>query len=290
MIGSNVISRQTSAALTDAAAQLLNAETENIQPAELERFKRTGSADSAPLPDFAAPTWPESVPIPKTARTARVSGASGTLDLVELALRQYSSYAPAWHLVAKLAKDQQLDDAQKHRWADLILKKCGSRHPDFAMEILDPMILSVADAQAQSNLWDTVFPIVQRRPDLAANVRMHQAAIWRKNNDLAKAGICYQDVIQHFINAGPFALPALRGAEEVLVQMNRKEHVLDLYAMAAKTVTPPEQTMASDIVHQSNWYKVREAYAHKLEEAGNSQEAAKVHQEDENPSQAAKGN
>ena len=41
-------------------------------------------------------------------------------------------------------------------------------------------------------------------------------------------------------------------------------------------MTKPDLTMSSDFIKQSNWYKVREAYAAKLEEAGQSALADQV--------------
>jgi hypothetical protein len=148
---------------------------------------------------------------------------------------------------------------------------------DFALSLLEPMVETVADPNEQSGLWDAIFKFVQSRADLAADVRMRQARMWEKQNNLPRAGQCYEDVLQHYINDGPFALPALKGAESVLKQMGHEERILDLYAQAAKLVTKPSLLSGrAEFFRESNWYKVREAYAEKLDAAGQKQLAEQI--------------
>jgi hypothetical protein len=105
--------------------------------------------------------------------------------------------------------------------------------------------------------------------------------MWEKQKNLGRAGQCYEDVLKHYINAGPFALPALKGAESVLNQMDQRQRVLDLYAEAAKLVTKPDMLSGrAEFIHESNWYKVREGYADKLEEAGQKQLAEQIRGQD----------
>jgi hypothetical protein len=142
------------------------------------------------------------------------------------------------------------------------------------------MVDTVADPAEQSRIWDAAFSKFQNRPDLSAEIRMHQATLWKKSGDLNKAGICYEDVIHRFINAGPFALRAVTGAEEILKQLGQESKVLDLYAEAAKLVAKPDQPMAPEFFQQSNFFKLREAYAKKLDEAGFAEQAAAIRSQD----------
>ena len=257
LIGTNAVQRQNVAALTDAARDLAAA-----------------SSDPPPLPVDAQGRSTLKPPAPRPAT------ADGELDLVEIGLRQFAAYPRAWGVVADLARDGKLSEPQKRRWADLAQRLCGQRHPDFAMAILGPMVESVAHAKEQSALWDGVLKLVQGRPDLAAEVRFHQASLWEKQNELAQAGLCYNDVIQRDINAGPFAVKALSGAESVLKKMGHPERVLDLYAAAAKGVAKPSMSGRAEFVRQSNWYKIREAYAARLSDAGQAQLAERIRDED----------
>ncbi len=253
LIGTNAAQRQNAVALTDAAVSLEKAAGEPpAYPAELP------NGHAKPRPD----------------------GADGQLDLVEQALRQFAAYPRAWNVVADLARGGQLTEPQKRRWADLVQRMCGPRHPDFALSILGPMVATVADPSEQSGLWDAVFKLVQARPDLAAEVRFRQASLWEKQDNLPRAGQCYEDVIRHYVNAGPFAVQALRRAETVLKKMGEPAKVLDLYAGAVKLVAKPDGAGRSDFMHESNWYKIRELYAARLAAAGQGPAAEQIRAED----------
>ncbi len=259
LIGTNPVQRQNVAALTDAARLLAATEA------------------AAEAPEYPAELEAKSTTKPPAPRSTR---ADGELDLIEMGLRQFAAYPRGWTTVADLARDGKLTEPQKRKWADLAQRLCGQRHPDFALTILGPMVESVADASEQSTLWDGVYQLVKSRPDLAAEVRFRQASLWEKQKNLPRAGMCYSDVIQHDINAGPFAVRALKGAESVLKKMGQPEKVLDLYAGAAKLVARPEMNARPEFMRQSNWYKVREAYAAKLADAGQTQQADRIHAED----------
>ncbi len=169
-----------------------------------------------------------------------------------------------------------MSEAQKRKWSDLAQRLCGQKYPDFTLAVLGPMIQTESDPAVQSRLWDAVFPTFASRFDLAAQIRMTQAALWESNDDLPRAGQFYEQVIQKYINAGPFALKAVKGAQGVLEKMNQDSKVLDLYAQAVSLVDKPQQQMAPEFLHQSNWYRLREAYADVLDQAGKSEMAEAI--------------
>jgi hypothetical protein len=256
-IGASAVARQNAVAMVDAARRLAGGK----------------AADGT----FSAPP---STQTSTSHITARSTGSQSKLDLIEMGLRQCPAYSPGWELVAELAGKGELTEAQKARWSDLVQQLCGQKYPDFTLAVLEPMVDTVADPAEQSRIWDAAFSKFQNRPDLAAEIRMHQAALWKKTGDLNKAGICYEDVIHRFINAGPFALRAVTGAEEILKQLGQESKVLDLYAGAAKLVAKPDQPMAPEFFQQSNFFKLREAYAKKLDEAGFAEQAAVIRSQD----------
>ena len=60
---------------------------------------------------------------------------------------------------------------------------CGSKYPDFAWAIIEPMILTVDEVKEQDRLWTAAFGIFQGRSDLAASVRMAQARMWEQKGE-----------------------------------------------------------------------------------------------------------
>ena len=256
LIGTSAVARQNAVALTDAAAVLgqMSADDGTAYPAELVAKGKPPAG--------------------------RAVSADGQLDLIEQSLKQFAAYAPAWELVAGLAKDGKLSLPQKKHLAEQVQQLCGARHPDFAVAVLTPMIETVDDPAEQSRLWDAAFALVKTRADLAAEVRFRQADLWEQHHDLPKAGSAYADVVAHYLNAGPFAVKALAGAASVLKQMNREKQVLDLYADAAKRVAKPSMTGRAEFMHQSNWYKIHQAYAAVLDDAGQGALAAQMRGDD----------
>ena len=75
------------------------------------------------------------------------------LDLIQAALTQCAGNSAAWFKVRDLATDKKLTDAQKNRWADVLLRLGVKRYPDFTLAILTPMIQTIDDPNQQDRLW-----------------------------------------------------------------------------------------------------------------------------------------
>ncbi|HVT80710.1 MAG TPA: hypothetical protein VHM90_08630, partial [Phycisphaerae bacterium] len=120
------------------------------------------------------------------------------------------------------------------------------------------------------------FERFQQRADLAAEIRMHQAAMWEKKKDTQKAGLCYMDVINRYVNAGPFVLEALVGAEQALRDAGTPEKIVVLYEQTWSRCQRP-QNMAGEFMQESNWYMVGSMLEKRLILARMNQQAAAVH-------------
>jgi transglutaminase-like putative cysteine protease len=267
LIGTKPLDRQNAVALTDAAARL----------SELEK-----AAADIPAPSA------DDVQSTSIRKTARATDVASELALLDLALHQSAGYAPAWFGVRDLAVANKLSLADKRRWADLLLRLGAKRYPDFTLAILSPMIATIPDAKEQDRLWATVFNLFQSRFDLAASIRMQEAAMWEAQNDPDKAGLCYMDVINRYANAGPFVIDALKGAEKLLVNSKRQDKVVTLYEQTWSHIKPPKE-MAGQFMTQSNWYRVGKLYAKKLEESGDAGKAKTVLAQLDKPVTAAAG-
>jgi hypothetical protein len=264
LIGTKATDRWNAVALTDAAERMIAME---------------GNAAAVEAPG-------EEVQPSSVRKEPRKVETAGELALLELALHQSSGYAPAWFGVRDLAVANKLSLADKRRWADLLLRLGAKKYPDFTLAILSPMIATIPDAKVQDGLWANVFQLFQTRFDLAANIRMQEAAMWEGQNDPDKAGICYMDVIERYANAGPFVLDALKGAEKVLVNSKRADKVLALYEQTWSRTKPPKE-MADEFRKQSNWYRVGKMFEKKLQDSGDAAKAKTVAAQLEKPSATA---
>ena len=253
LIKTKPVDRQNAAALTDAAERLLSMEKDGVLPT----------------------TMPENVVASSIRPTARKADTATELALLGAALHQSSGYAAAWFGIREMAVANKLTLADKRHWAELLLNLGAKKYPDFTLAVLSPMIATIPDPIEQDRLWSNIFTMFQTRFDLAANIRMQEAAMWDAQNQPDKAGICYMDVIQRYANAGPFVIDALKGAEKMLVDSKRADKVVLLYEKAwGRTKAPRE--MAGQFMTQSNWYRVGKMYVERLKQANDLPKAQSV--------------
>ena len=251
MIGVNTDDLHTAVAMTDAAVRLATIISEG------------GALPAVPL----AAEGSGSTPRPVTTEEA--------LKLVEIGLHRHIGYAPGWQVIADMAEQGQLTLAQKRRWADLVIKLCGEKYPDFAVEILHPMIRTIEDVKNQNAVWEAAFKKFSRRKDLAAEIRMAQGEAWDQAGDPVRAGRCYHDVIVRYANDGPFVITALQRTEEMLIAAGKEARVPELYRGTWQATRAP-QGMAPVFMKQSNWYKIGRMYAQQLRNVGAESASDKV--------------
>ncbi len=254
MLNTTALARQTAAALSDAA-----------------NYLRQVAKDDKPE-DFAT----TELPADAAQKVARHPAAADELELCRQALAQNPGDADAWFVVGSIAKDGKMSYEQKKEWSDELLKRCGTKYPDFALAVLAPMISTIEDTTKQNALWNAAFDRFQARADLAAEIRMRQAAMWEKQKDIQKAGLCYMDVINRYVNAGPFVLDALVGAEQALRDAGTPDKVLLLYEQTWTKCQRP-QDMAGEFMRESNWYVVGSMLEKRLIQARMNPQAAAVH-------------
>lgn len=205
----------------------------------------------------------------------RSSSKEDALALLEAALRQCPGYAEGWFLLRRLASEGKLNLNDKKKWANVLHRLCGEQYPDFYLAVVGPMIETVDDVEEQNALWNAAFRTFQKRHDLAAEVRMQQAMMWRTHGEARKAGQCCEDIIERYANAGPFVLQALNMASELLIELKQPQRIVALHEKAWSLTKKPKD-MAREFFTQSNWYRVGLRYAETLKEAGRSAEAEQV--------------
>ncbi len=198
------------------------------------------------------------------------------LRLLEEGLKICPAYAAGWLVVRDLAERGRLDLAGKEYWARALYRLCAREYPDFYMDALEPMIAAVGDVKKKEQLWGSAFNLFSgKRHDLAAEVRMEQAAMWEKEGEKGKAFAYYREVVARYANSGPFAVTALKQAERILADAGKEREVLSLYRQAFSSIRKPGR-FAEGFVRQSNWYRVGTMFANRLEAAGLRQQAARV--------------
>jgi hypothetical protein len=82
-------------------------------------------------------------------------------------------------------------------------------------------------------------------------------------------------VINRYANAGTFVITALLKAEQMLRAKNDLRRIVMLYEHAWSQIRSPGE-MAPEFARQSNYFRVGQMYAQRLEEAGLRSEASRV--------------
>lgn len=250
---------QTQQRIPDSTVSLL---------AELARVKQDDRHAAAAYVDAAARL---------VALKQEGSDVEPILALLETGLRMSPGQAAGWLVVRQLADDGALSLEQKKRWAGVLHRLCAERYPDFYFDVVSPMIESIPDATAQDELWARAFEVFQGRHDLAAAVLAARAHLWEQAGEPARAGRCYEEIISRYANAGPFVVPALKQAEQILRAGGGEGKILQLYREAFSLIQKP-QDMAGPFFQQSNWYRVGSLLADHLDAAGLPRDAAMVRQ------------
>ncbi|MGC9261515.1 MAG: hypothetical protein ACP5I8_15745 [Phycisphaerae bacterium] len=256
-IGTTQHQRWNAVALTDAALRLLS-------------FSATHGA-----------FLPAPPPVRVFGRTAKplTNSVATQLSLLRWAVHECDGYADSWMLVGYLASKGKLTLAEKKLWAGAVMRLCGLRYPDFAMTILQPMIMSVKKPKQQNEFWNRAYALFAATHfDLAAQVRMMQARLWRKAGHYNRAGICLMDVINRYANAGPFIITALHEAAQILRRQKHNGKITTLYEITWSRIKPPPR-MADPFMHESNWYKVGKLLENRLRRQGQTLLADKVRRE-----------
>lgn len=254
LIGTKPVDRHAGVALSDAARRLM-------------AIEKKGEDWSPTAPD------PGTVIVAPPTQKPRKPAVDAQLELVELAVKQSLGDRDSWFVIRDLAKDGKMTLAQKKKWADVVQRLCGQKYPDFMLAIVEPMIQTIDDVREQNALWNAAFSALRNRADLAAYVRMQQAAMWERAREPDNAGLCYVDVIEQFANAGPFVIEALQRAERTLRNTRRDDRVLALYEQTWSRIRKPSE---SAFMEQSNWFRVGAMYLERLEQANQSRAAAAV--------------
>ena len=252
LIGTKATDRHLAVALSDAAARLLEWEAEGK----------------------AAPTYPAD-PGAVTIAKPRTADVKTALALLELGVKSAPGDRHVWLAMAELAGKGKMTLEQKRSWASLLQRVCGAKYPDFTLAVLVPMVGTVEDVKEQNRLWDAALPLFQQRADLSAYILMRKAELLEKEGKHDAAGQMYFDIVAKYAGAGPFALEALVRAEKALVRLNRAEKTPELYAQAWAQCKAPKD-MFGEFMTQSNWYRVGDQLAKKLENAGQTEKAAAV--------------
>ncbi len=241
--------RLASAALRIAAAKVLTA---TVNP---KSDSEQSAAQAAPRPD----------------------AVEQALALTRVAVQACLTDARAWDLVGRAAATGSMTTEQKKIWSADILELCSDSYPEFAWRTIAPMIHTITDVAERQSALDGALSIFQDRGDIAGQILLQQAELYKIQGNLAGAGRCYEMILDRYANDGPFAIIALQEASAILMKANDARANVTLHARAFGAMEVPVD-IAPQFSKQSNWYRAGVSYAQALRMVGREQDAA-IHEQ-----------
>lgn len=196
------------------------------------------------------------------------------LALLEASLRTNAACVPSWGLLRRLASEDRLTLAHKRTWAEAVRRFSGGKYPDFALDILTPMVQTIDDPKEQARIWNALFMDFGERADLGARIRLAEARMWEKSGDTPKALAAHREVIDRYAIIGPSAVTALAESGRLLFAQGKQDQALALMESTWKRLPRPDG--ATIFAMSSNWARTGMVFAAALADAGKIDQANRV--------------
>lgn len=228
--------------------------------------------------------YPPAVKFEGEAPAPRPANLRTRLDLLDAAVRLCPESPTAWRQVVDLAEAGKLTGPDLKKWTESVMQLCGVAYPDFALEVLTPLIDSAGDAKQKIRLWDWAYDkfykgqgdTSRRRIDLAAAIRFHQGDIYEKADMPDQALNCYKEIFTQFLNESASGYDALARAQKLLETRKADPGaILEMYKSAWQRAKKPG-TVSSEFIRGSNWFRIGKTYEALLRKAGRAVEADQI--------------
>lgn len=194
------------------------------------------------------------------------------LALTHVAVKACLTDARSWELIGRAAGSGAMSTEQKQQWSSDILTLCADSYPEFALRTIAPMIDSISDISARQEALDGALSLFSDRGDLAGQILLQQADLYKAQGNPVAAGRCYEMILSRYANDGPFAIVALQEASKLLAQRNDAASNVSLHERAFNEMEVPVG-IAPQFARQSNWYRSGVMLAQALRIVGRERDA-----------------
>ncbi|MBX3380524.1 MAG: hypothetical protein KF805_10545 [Phycisphaeraceae bacterium] len=198
------------------------------------------------------------------------------LAIAEAAANLSPGSAAAWRLGVAIGVNGSWSVEQRNRWGEAILKTLGKSYGSFAVQCLIAVIKSTDDLEEQNKMWNWLFQAIAHNGDLASIVRFNQAEMFEEDHNPGKAWECYDWILKLYADTSPMAVGA---AQRLLILLKDNGKSLGEGAKilgSAWSRTTPPSSLNPAFASQSNWFRIGKLYRVALQDAGQTDEAARV--------------
>ena len=134
------------------------------------------------------------------------------------------------------------------------------------------MINTIDDVEKRQEALDGALEIFNSRGDLAGQILLQQASLYKSQGNFVGAGRCYEMILSNYSNDGPFAIVALQEASKILALANGANANVELHQRAFRMMEVPIE-IAPRFARQSNWYRSGVMLSEALRIVGRSNDA-----------------
>lgn len=206
------------------------------------------------------------------------------LKLMERAVNACPYVASTWERMAELAGRQALTAADLEKWGGAIVTLCGSKYPDFAARILEPLIGKVESPAGQASCWkwareklvDSQKTRAMFRHDLAVKFQLLEGDAWLAAKDPGAAWNAYRQTIKKYGKETPAVQAAAERCEKMLVEGGKPAAQVAAFWKDAWDEVDKPKDMSAEFAMGSNWSVFGLKYASWLERSGDAKKAANI--------------
>ena len=216
-------------------------------------------------------------PNPNVATPPSAETIEQVLALIHVSVEACLTDVRSWEVVTLAAKSGAMTTQQKQQWSSDILTLCGDSYPEFAWGTISPMINSISDVEKRQEALYGALTIFNSRGDLAGQILLQQATLYKGQGHSVAAGRCYEIILNRYANDGPFAIVALQEASKLLAEKNDAIANVTLHERAFAAMKVPVD-ISPQFARQSNWYRSGVMLAQALRIVGRSNDALLLEQ------------
>ncbi len=195
-------------------------------------------------------------------------------ELLAAALDKNLAHRPAWDLIVFLRKSGRMEVENLDRFFDVLLNKTAKDYPDYSCSIIMKICSTIENAPKRQQVYERALRIYPRRPDLQGNLLIALGDDLQDSGELRKALMAYDKATQVAINCGPVLLRAASRVEAMMMNENRPDMAIRMYAKLFQKTSRNRNTSA--FRKQTANYQLGERLSQLLADAGRQADSMEV--------------
>ena len=204
-----------------------------------------------------------------------------TISLLEQSVNAAPFQPDAWRRVSELGRSKRLDIVQIKRWTESVAKFCGNQYPDFAMDIMEPLIANLTDvtmidatwAWAQNALVESQRDRRYYRWDLWGDIMMKRAEAWEKAGKPQRTWELYKEIIRRCADESPVMVEACDRSAKMMADNGSNAAAIEREWKSWWSMTKKPVNGNANFLMATNWAQVGLRYADSVEKLGKKPQA-----------------